>query len=73
MAVWKRIPVDIDIDADRRTLAGILTAHGLEVRVVKIKETNRGTPKRYLEYRDTGCATPKITSAHGKNSGEVAN
>ncbi len=71
MAAWKRIPVDIDIEADRRTLAGILTAHGLEVRIVKIKETNRGTPKRYVEYRDTGCAVAKITSPRVKTDGEM--
>lgn len=63
MSAWKRIPVEIDNETDRRTLAGILTAYGLEVRIVRIKETNRGTPKRFVEYRDTGLAKPKILSA----------
>jgi len=60
MAAWKRIPVSITEEADRRALAGILTAYGLEVRIVRLKTTNRGTPKRFLEYRDTGLAEPKI-------------
>ena len=60
MAAWKRIPVSITEEADRRALAGILTASGLEVRIVRLKTTNRGTPKRFLEYRDTGLAEPKI-------------
>lgn len=68
MSAWKRIPTEIDSDTDRRALAGILTAYGLEVRIVRIKETNRGTPKRYVEYRDTGLAKPKIIpSADVKN------
>lgn len=68
MSAWKRIPTEIDNESDRRTLAGILTAAGLEVRVVRIKETNRGTPKRYVEYRDTGLLKPKIIpSADVKN------
>lgn len=60
MAAWKRIPISITEEADRRALAGILTAYGLEVRIVRLKTTNRGTPKRFVEYRDTGLAEPKI-------------
>lgn len=67
MSAWRRIPVEIDADGDRRALAGILTAAGLEVRIVRVKETNRGTPKRFVEYRDTGCSKVKITSPDGKN------
>lgn len=57
---WNRIPVNITEEADRRSLAAVLTAYGLEVRIVRIKSTNRGTPKRYIEYRDTGLAEPQI-------------
>lgn len=60
MASWKRIPANITDEADRRQLAAILTAYGLEVRIVRLKTTNRGTPKRFVEYRDTGLAEPKI-------------
>jgi len=70
MSAWKRIPAAMS-DADRRTIAGIFVVNGLEVREVRIKETNRGTPKRFLEYRDTGCAKVKITLVGGKNSAEV--
>ena len=51
---WIRIPAPILTEQDRRDLCAILTANGLEVRIVKVKTTNRGTPKRYIEYRDTG-------------------
>lgn len=57
---WNRIPLPINEDRDRRDLVGILTAAGLEVRIVKIKPTNRGTPQRYVEYRDTGLATAQV-------------
>lgn len=61
MDEWQRIPAEIDNETDRRALTGILTAYGLEVRVVKIKKTNKGTPRRYVEYRDTGCGAAIIT------------
>lgn len=67
MIAWKRIPVVMS-DVDRRTVAGIFVTSGLEVREVRIKETNRGTPKRYLEYRDTGCGEAKITPPRVKNA-----
>lgn len=57
---WIRIPTPITEEADRRSLAAVLTANGLEVRIVRIKSTNRGTPKRFLEYRDTGLTEPQI-------------
>lgn len=60
MAKWVRIPANINSEDDRRTLAGMLTAYGLEVRIVRIKQTNRGTPERYVEYRDTGLIKPKL-------------
>lgn len=53
---WVRITVPIEKEEDRRELCAILTAYGLEVRIVRIKTTNRGTPKRYVEYRDTGLS-----------------
>ena len=65
MSKWKRIPVQLT-DADRRTVAGIFVTGGLEVREVRVKATNRGTPKRFLEYRDTGLTTPIITSTDVK-------
>ena len=60
MAKWNRIPANINSEDDRRVLCGLLTAYGLEVRIVRIKETNRGTPKRFVEYRDTGLSEPKL-------------
>ena len=68
MAKWNRIPANITSEDDRRVLTSLLVAYGLEVRIVRIKETNRGTPKRYVEYRDTGLIEPKlIPSADVKN------
>ena len=57
---WVRIPVHIEKEEDRRELCAILTAYGLEVRIIRIKPTNRGTPKRYIEYRDTGLSEPVV-------------
>ena len=48
---WVRIPVTIAAEQDRRTLCAILAACGLEVRVVRVKTTARGTPVRYVEFR----------------------
>ena len=45
---WVRIPVHIEKEEDRRELCAILTAYGLEVRIVRIKPTNRGTPSGTL-------------------------
>ena len=58
---WTRIPQPIDSDADRRALCGILVAAALEVRVVRVVRVRRtpgATPKRYVEYRDTGLQRP---------------
>ena len=60
---WIRIPVPIPEERDRRELAAILTACGLEVRIVRIRITQRGTPKRYLEFRDTGLAETKTVTS----------
>ena len=48
---WNRIPMEIANETDRRTMAAILTSVGLEVRIVKVKLTKGGTPKKYIEYR----------------------
>lgn len=74
-AEWVRIPVNITNEDDRRAITGVLAAYGLEVRIVRIKWTNRGTPCRYVEFRDTGLDTPQlITSNDGKmNKLEAAN
>lgn len=60
MARWNRIPANITSEEDRRVLSALLVAYGLEVRIVRLKETNRGTPKRFVEYRDTGMIEPKL-------------
>lgn len=49
---WTRIPKPIEKDTDRRELAAILAANDLEVRVVKVKLTPNGTPRRYIEFRE---------------------
>lgn len=48
---WTRIPAPIESDTDRRMIVGILTAAGLETRIVKVKLTKNGSYKRYVEYR----------------------
>ena len=48
---WKRIPVPIEAEADRRALVAILATSGLEVRVVKERPTKSSAYKRYIEYR----------------------
>lgn len=55
---WTRIPQPIDNDQDRRAMCGILTAAGLEVRIVKVRKSSGATPKRFIEYRDTGLVKP---------------
>lgn len=55
---WTRIPQPIDNEADRRALCGVLTAAGLEVRIARIRKTSGATPKRFVEYRDTGLVRP---------------
>lgn len=56
--IWTRIPQPIDVDGDRRALCGILTAAGLEVRIVRVRRTPSATTRRYVEYRDTGLHRP---------------
>ncbi len=57
---WIRIPVPIAAEQDRRDLCCILAANGLEVRIVRVKTTNRGTPKRYIEFRDSGLTKDRL-------------
>lgn len=51
--VWTRIPSPIDTEDDRRTLAAILTAAGLEVRIVRerVGSVKSGPFRRFVEYR----------------------
>jgi hypothetical protein len=56
---WTRIPSAIVDEQDRRALCAILSAAGLEVRVVRIKRTKNATPQRYVEYRETGSFNAK--------------
>nr|WP_325301913.1 hypothetical protein [uncultured Dysosmobacter sp.] len=51
MSDWQRIPVPIESESDRRELAAILTACGLEIRIVRERPTKSGVYKRYIEYR----------------------
>lgn len=51
---WTRIPIPVEVEADRRQLAAILASAGLEVRIVKARLTPNGTPKRFVEYRKGG-------------------
>ena len=52
MAEWIRIPAPIESEADRRRLAAILAAAGLEFRIVKEKKTPNGSYKKYVEFRE---------------------
>lgn len=49
--VIRDFPAAIPAEQDRRELCAVLAANGLEVRIVRVKTTTRGTPKRYVEYR----------------------
>ena len=51
MPEWTRIPAPIESETDRRALTAILVSAGLEVRIVRVKLTRGGTPKKYIEYR----------------------
>lgn len=51
---FTRIPAEIESEADRRTLCAILASAGLEVRIVRVRLTQRGTPKKFIEYRANG-------------------
>ncbi len=48
---WSRIPAAVQLEEDRRSLCAVLSALGLEIRVVKVKPDGRGAVKRYIEYR----------------------
>ncbi len=48
---WTRIPAPIEAEADRRSLVAILAASGMDVRIVRVRLTARGSVKRFVEYR----------------------
>ena len=47
---WTRIPIDIPSENDRRTVLGILSDNGLEVRIKKEKVGSRW--QRFVEHRE---------------------
>lgn len=51
MSEWMRIPAPMEREEDRRQVAAILAAAGLEVRVVRVAVRPRAY-KRFVEYRD---------------------
>ncbi|MBU5626530.1 hypothetical protein KQI82_06300 [Oscillibacter sp. MSJ-2] len=51
MNEWTRIPAPMEREEDRRELAAILAAAGLEVRVVREAVRPRAY-KRFVEYRE---------------------
>lgn len=51
MDEWTRIPLPIESDSDRRTMAAVLASAGLEVRIVKERKTKGSSYQRYIEYR----------------------
>ena len=52
MNEWTRIPAQVTSEQDRRTLAAMLCDMGLEVRIVKVRLTQKGTPRKFIEYRE---------------------
>ena len=53
MTDWTRIPAPIENEQDRRTICGILTSAGLEVRVIRAKtgESKSAPIRKFIEYR----------------------
>ena len=51
MTEWTRIPLPIEAETDRRTMAAILASVGLEVRIVKVKPTKGSAYRNYIGYR----------------------
>lgn len=53
MTDWTRIPSPIENEQDRRTICGILTSAGLEVRVIRAKtgESKSAPIRKFIEYR----------------------
>lgn len=47
---WSRLPFEITNDQDRRTLCGILSAYGAEVRVARDKLSTK-VYHRFVEYK----------------------
>ena len=53
MPDWKRIPAPIESETDRRCIVSILASAGLEVRIVRERQTKGGSYKRYVEFRES--------------------
>lgn len=53
MTDWVRIPAPVENETDRRTICGLLTSIGLEVRVVRVKmgEKSSSPVRRFVEFR----------------------
>lgn len=49
---WNRIPLAIENEQDRRILCSVLASVGLEVRIVKERQSVHGTYKKYVEYKE---------------------
>lgn len=52
MTPWARIPVEIRSEDDRCALTAILVSAGLEVRVARVRETPKGTARRFVKFRE---------------------
>lgn len=53
MTDWVCIPAPFENETDRRTICGLLTSIGLEVRVVRVKmgEKPSSPIRKFVEYR----------------------
>lgn len=57
---WVRIPCPIKDERDRRDICAALCVNNMETRIVKVRLTDRGTPKFFIECRD--CTAAKKTN-----------
>lgn len=53
MEQWVRIPAEVKSETDRRDLVAILSSLGLAVRIVRVKMSPSGTPKKFVEYAES--------------------
>lgn len=53
MTDWTRIPFPFENETDRRTICGLLTSIGLEVRVARVKmgEKTSSPIRKFVEFR----------------------
>lgn len=53
MTPWTRIPSPFENETDRRTICGLLTSIGLEVRVARVKmgEKPSSPIRKFVEFR----------------------